>query len=222
MQKCSLKHTSSCLLICHLAISVSSHIMTCDSMLHSLHTWDNRHHKAQDRHQMRWLVCDVMSIVQKSPNLYIWLMPLAIVLMSSSNLGRLSSTPRVQALLDAGADLTGKTHLDELAYSLNGENIHYGTPVNPACPERIPGGSSSGSAVSLLPGVAHHIMSHKTVSLRHRVVSFLCLSCLPLPAKHLCRVTHTKSCSQVQLVQVLRLWLAAVQWTEVAQLMHRH
>jgi len=33
------------------------------------------------------------------------------------------------------------------AYSLNGENAHYGTPVNPACPDRVPGGSSSGSAV---------------------------------------------------------------------------
>ena len=59
--------------------------------------------------------------------------------------------PLLQALLDAGADLTGKTHLDELAYSLNGENYHYGTPVNPACPARIPGGSSSGSAVSAQP-----------------------------------------------------------------------
>ncbi|KAL3161478.1 hypothetical protein ABBQ32_010359 [Trebouxia sp. C0010 RCD-2024] len=58
----------------------------------------------------------------------------------------------VQALLDAGADLAGKTHLDELAYSLNGENIHYGTPVNPACPDRIPGGSSSGSAVATADG----------------------------------------------------------------------
>ena len=65
----------------------------------------------------------------------------------------------MQALLDAGADLTGKTHLDELAYSLNGENIHYGTPVNPACPDRIPGGSSSGSAVSLLLCVACDVMS---------------------------------------------------------------
>lgn len=54
-----------------------------------------------------------------------------------------------QAMLDAGADLHGKTHMDELAYALNGENCHYGTPVNPACPERIPGGSSSGSAVSV-------------------------------------------------------------------------
>lgn len=38
--------------------------------------------------------------------------------------------------------------MDELAFSLNGENVHYGTPRNPACPDRIPGGSSSGSAVS--------------------------------------------------------------------------
>jgi amidase len=53
----------------------------------------------------------------------------------------------MQACLAAGASLVGKTHMDELAYSLNGENAHYGTPVNPACPERIPGGSSSGSAV---------------------------------------------------------------------------
>ncbi len=49
-------------------------------------------------------------------------------------------------LLDAGATLVGKTIMDELAFSLNGENIHYGTPVNPAAPDRIPGGSSSGSA----------------------------------------------------------------------------
>lgn len=55
-----------------------------------------------------------------------------------------------QALLDAGATLRGKTHMDELAYSLNGENVHYGTPGNPAAPGRIPGGSSSGSAVSCL------------------------------------------------------------------------
>ncbi|WP_142850239.1 amidase [Telmatospirillum sp. J64-1] len=52
----------------------------------------------------------------------------------------------VSALLAAGATLVGKTQTDELAYSLNGENAHYGTPVNPQAPERIPGGSSSGSA----------------------------------------------------------------------------
>ena len=40
--------------------------------------------------------------------------------------------------------------MDELAYSINGENVHYGTPANPAAPGRIPGGSSSGSAVRTL------------------------------------------------------------------------
>ena len=55
----------------------------------------------------------------------------------------------VQRLLDAGADLVGKTHTDELAYSLTGENVHYGTPVNARAPDRIPGGSSNGSAAAV-------------------------------------------------------------------------
>ena len=59
------------------------------------------------------------------------------------------SAPCVQAVLDNGGVFVGKTHTDELAYSLNGENFHYGTPLNPAAPERIPGGSSSGSAVAV-------------------------------------------------------------------------
>ena len=41
-----------------------------------------------------------------------------------------STAPTVQRLLDAGADMAGKTHTDELTFSLNGENAHYGTPVN--------------------------------------------------------------------------------------------
>ena len=52
----------------------------------------------------------------------------------------------VQILLDAGADLEGKTITEEFAYGLIGENFHYGTPRNGAAPGRIPGGSSSGSA----------------------------------------------------------------------------
>jgi amidase len=55
----------------------------------------------------------------------------------------------VQRLLDAGARMVGKTHTDELAYSLNGENMHYGTPTNPKAAGRIPGGSSSGSAAAV-------------------------------------------------------------------------
>lgn len=59
----------------------------------------------------------------------------------------------VQQLLAAGADLAGKTHSDELAYSLSGENIHYGTPVNPRDPQRVPGGSSNGSVSAVAGGL---------------------------------------------------------------------
>jgi amidase len=60
----------------------------------------------------------------------------------------------VQRLLQAGAAMVGKTVTDELAFSLEGENEHYGTPVNPRCPDRLPGGSSSGSAVAVAAGLA--------------------------------------------------------------------
>jgi amidase len=60
-----------------------------------------------------------------------------------------ATAPAVQMLLDAGARLAGKTHTEEMAWSLTGENAHYGTPVNVAAPGRIPGGSSSGSAAAV-------------------------------------------------------------------------
>jgi amidase len=55
----------------------------------------------------------------------------------------------VEQLLAAGATLVGKTLTDELAYSINGDNMHYGTPINSAAPQRVPGGSSSGSAAAV-------------------------------------------------------------------------
>lgn len=58
------------------------------------------------------------------------------------------------ARLRAGFTVIGKTHTDELAYSLAGTNAHYGTPVNPSAPDRIPGGSSSGTAVAVAAGEA--------------------------------------------------------------------
>jgi amidase len=57
-----------------------------------------------------------------------------------------TTAPTVQRLLDAGARFAGKTITDELAFSMNGQNAHFGAPVNGAAPERISGGSSSGSA----------------------------------------------------------------------------
>ena len=59
------------------------------------------------------------------------------------------NAPVIDILLDAGARLAGKTVTDELAFSLEGANAHDGTPVNPRCPGRLPGGSSSGSAVAV-------------------------------------------------------------------------
>lgn len=59
----------------------------------------------------------------------------------------------VSRLLEAGGDLVGKTLSDELCYSLTGENRCYGTPVNPAAPGHIPGGSSNGSASAVAGGL---------------------------------------------------------------------
>ena len=59
------------------------------------------------------------------------------------------TAPTVQRLLDAGARMVGKTVTDELAFSMNGQNAHFGSPINGAAPDRISGGSSSGSAAAV-------------------------------------------------------------------------
>lgn len=53
-----------------------------------------------------------------------------------------------------GGRLVGKVNLHELAFGGTGINPHTGTPVNPIDPGRIPGGSSSGSAVAVATGDA--------------------------------------------------------------------
>jgi Asp-tRNA(Asn)/Glu-tRNA(Gln) amidotransferase A subunit family amidase len=58
----------------------------------------------------------------------------------------------VSALLAEGAGVAGLAQTDELAFSLAGTNIHYGTPANPAAPGRITGGSSSGPAAAVATG----------------------------------------------------------------------
>lgn len=58
----------------------------------------------------------------------------------------------VLRLLDAGASIVGKTVCDEFFYSTVGRNAHYGTPLNPRTPDRVPGGSSSGSASATAAG----------------------------------------------------------------------
>jgi len=57
--------------------------------------------------------------------------------------------PVVARLRAAGAVIVGSTNMSEFAFSGVGANPHYGTPGNPADRKRVPGGSSSGAAVSV-------------------------------------------------------------------------
>lgn len=65
-------------------------------------------------------------------------------------------SPAVARLKAAGAAIIGRTNMTEFAFSGVGTNPHFGTPANPADPAvpRIPGGSSSGAAVSVATGAA--------------------------------------------------------------------
>src|SRR4051794_17489876 len=79
------------------------------------------------------------------------------------------SHPRAEAnavcaeqLLAGGAACVGKTVTDEIAFSLLGENHFYGTPLNPAAPERVPGGSSSGSASAVACGLVDFALGTDT------------------------------------------------------------
>jgi amidase len=74
------------------------------------------------------------------------------LLLATSGI-KTATAPTVQKLLDAGARLVGKTHTDEFAFSMNGKNAHFGTPRNGAAHDRIPGGSSSGSASAVSNGL---------------------------------------------------------------------
>ncbi len=68
----------------------------------------------------------------------------------------------VETLSHAGANLLGKTHTDELTYSILGINVHYGTPINSASPQRVPGGSSSGSAAAVAAGLVDFAIGSDT------------------------------------------------------------
>ena len=73
-----------------------------------------------------------------------------------------TSAPVVEILLHAGARCVGKTVTDELAFSLEGRNAHYGTPYNAAAPGNLPGGSSSGSAAAVAAGLCDFALGTDT------------------------------------------------------------
>ncbi len=72
------------------------------------------------------------------------------------------SAPVVAVLVRGGATMVGKTVTDELAYSVIGENAHYGAPVNVNAPGRVAGGSSSGSAAAVAAGAVHFALGSDT------------------------------------------------------------
>ena len=72
------------------------------------------------------------------------------------------SAPVIDRLLKAGASVAGKVILDEMAYSLEGRNVHYGTPKNARAPGRIVGGSSSGSAAAVAAGLVDFALGSDT------------------------------------------------------------
>jgi amidase len=61
----------------------------------------------------------------------------------------------VQTLLDGGATLVGKSITDEVSLGILGESAFHGTPVNSAAPDRVPGGSSAGSAAAVAAGMCN-------------------------------------------------------------------
>ncbi|MET0735023.1 MAG: AtzH-like domain-containing protein [Microbacterium sp.] len=65
-----------------------------------------------------------------------------------------TTAPAVSDLLRGGASLRGIARTDEFAYSIAGDNVHYGTPPNGALPGALPGGSSSGPATAVATGQA--------------------------------------------------------------------
>ncbi len=68
----------------------------------------------------------------------------------------------VDQLLCSGGKCLGKTVTDELAFGLDGENFFYGTPLNPKAPNRVPGGSSSGSASAVACGIVDFALGTDT------------------------------------------------------------
>jgi amidase len=68
----------------------------------------------------------------------------------------------VRSILDAGATVIGKTVCDEFFFSVTGANAHYGTPINPRAPGRLPGGSSSGSASATAAGACDFALGSDT------------------------------------------------------------
>lgn len=68
----------------------------------------------------------------------------------------------IARLRRAGAVFIGATNLHELAYGITSDNPRFGRVMNPAVPDRIPGGSSGGSAAAIAAGIVHAALGTDT------------------------------------------------------------
>ncbi|MEO0853151.1 MAG: amidase family protein, partial [Cyanobacteria bacterium J06648_11] len=113
-----------------------------------------------------------------------------------------ATNPVVQKLLDAGGILIGKTNLDQFATGVVGVRTDFGIPRNPFNPDYIPGGSSSGAAVSVarqfvsfaigtdtggsgrVPAALNHVVGLKPtrglLSTRHMIPACRTLDCVSI------------------------------------------
>ncbi|GMH01071.1 hypothetical protein Nepgr_002910 [Nepenthes gracilis] len=81
----------------------------------------------------------------------------------------------ISTIVEAGATCVGKTVVTEMAFSINGENKHYGTPTNPGAPARVPGGSSSGAAVAVAADLVDFSLGIDTVGGVRLPAGFCCV-----------------------------------------------
>ncbi|KAB5574345.1 hypothetical protein DKX38_001539 [Salix brachista] len=97
----------------------------------------------------------------------------------------------VTALLKNGALCVGKTVIDELAFGVSGENMHYGAPINPEMPAHVPGGSSSGSAVAVAAELVDFALGTDTTG------------CIRIPAAFCGLLSYRPSHGAVSMIGVL-------------------
>lgn len=97
----------------------------------------------------------------------------------------------VTALLKNGAVCVGQTVMGELGFGVSGENMHYGTPINPEMPAHVPGGSSSGSAVAVAAGLVDFALGTDTIG------------CIRIPAAFCGLLSYRPSHGTVSMIGVL-------------------
>ncbi len=116
-----------------------------------------------------------------------------------------TTAPVVQALIDAGGILVGKTNLDQFATGLVGVRSPYGTPRNPFDPAYIPGGSSSGSAVAVSSGLVSFALGTDTAGSGRVPAGFTNIVGLK-PSRGLISTTGvTPACRSIDCVSILAL-----------------